>query len=54
MENYKLGKPIFEGAKPSCVIRLSDKACIPMAEDNTDYQVYLKWLEEGNLPEQAD
>jgi hypothetical protein len=22
--------------------------------DNTDYQAYLKWLEEGNQPEPAD
>ena len=30
---------------------------IPMDEVNTDYQAYLKWLEEGNTPEppeQAD
>lgn len=54
MENYKLGKPIFEGAESSCIIRLSDKAVIPVAIDNTDYQVYLKWLEEGNTPEPAD
>ena len=36
------------------VERLSDNAVIPFAFDNTDYQAYLKWLEEGNTPEQAD
>ena len=54
MENYKLGKPIFEGAEVSCVIRLSDKAAIPCSIDNTDYQAYLKWVEAGNTPEPAD
>jgi cytochrome c len=28
--------------------------CIPIAEDNTDYQAYLKWLDEGNTPLPAD
>jgi hypothetical protein len=23
-------------------------------ENNTDYQAYLKWVSEGNTPEQAD
>jgi len=27
---------------------------VPMNPDNTDYQAYLKWLEEGNTPEPAD
>ena len=36
------------------VIRLLDNACIPFNPDNTDYQAYLKWLDEGGIPEPAD
>ena len=31
-----------------------DKASIPFEPANTDYQEYLKWLEEGNTPLPAD
>jgi hypothetical protein len=51
---YKKTKPIFEGAKPECVFRIADNAFIPFDPANTDYQAYLKWLEEGNEPEPAD
>ena len=51
---YKLTNFISKGSEPSHVIRLSDNACIPFDEANTDYQEYLAWLEEGNEPLPAD
>jgi hypothetical protein len=44
----------YNGIQLNCILRLSDKACIPFALDNTDYQAYLKWLDEGNTPLPAD
>ena len=40
--------------KPNGIIRKTDNAFIPFEPANTDYQAYLKWLEEGNTPEPAD
>ena len=34
------------------VRRESDGAHIPMNEENTDYQEYLKWVAEGNEAEE--
>lgn len=31
-----------------------NQVLIPFDEANTDYQAYLKWLDEGNEPEAAD
>ena len=36
------------------IFRIADNANIPFDPANTDYQEYLKWVEEGNLPLPAD
>ena len=51
MTKYQLQKD--ENGKTMAVLK-DDMWSIPMVEDNTDYQAYLKWLEEGNTPEPAD
>jgi hypothetical protein len=50
---YKLVKHPFNNTFCS-VERLSDNAFIPFDPANTDYQAYLKWLEEGNTPQEAE
>jgi hypothetical protein len=34
--------------------RESDKAFIPLSEENVDYQEYLKWKLDGNIAETED
>ena len=51
---YKLANPPFPLDYSVSVIRLADMACIPFDPDNTDYQAYLAWLEEGNTPQEVD
>jgi hypothetical protein len=36
------------------ILRIADNACIPFDPANTDYQAYLKFLEEGGQPLPAD
>jgi hypothetical protein len=43
-----------DGINTRCILRTTDNACIPFDPANTDYQAYLKWLEEGNKPLPAD
>ncbi len=51
---YKLTPlDIFSNTQKN-VIRLLDNAVIPFEPANTDYQVYLTWLEEGNTPLPAE
>jgi hypothetical protein len=50
---YQL-QPDFMGQPAQCIKRLSDNAFIPFDNQNTDYQAYLAWLAEGNVPEPAD
>jgi hypothetical protein len=45
----------FRG-NPACIKKTTNDfiTLIPMDESNTDYQEYLKWVEEGNTPLPAD
>ena len=51
---YKKIKPLYETQIVNSIIRTTDGACIPFDLANTDYQQYLKWLEEGNTPLPAE
>ena len=54
MKTYKLVNNL--AGEPSAVFGEESGVmfCIPFDPANTDYQEYLKWLEEGNTPLPAD
>ena len=46
-----------QSVERGCIKRILDDgtvSCIPMDEDNTDYQEYLEWVAEGNTAEAAE
>lgn len=45
--NTNYGKVLYK-------IENNNKTIFPETSDNTDYQAYLKWLEEGNEPLPAE
>lgn len=51
---YKQLKNIDGTISNSSIIRTLDNAQIPFDPANTDYQAYLKWLDEGGVPISAD
>jgi hypothetical protein len=54
---YKLSNPVIPNGQSLFVGRLSDNTWIslsPEHHDNTDYQAYLAWVEQGNTPLPAD
>ena len=52
MTLYKIQNGMHQ--EPISVLLVGTQRSIPFDPDNTDYQAYLKWLEEGNTPEPAD
>lgn len=50
---YRLFKNPFTN-EISSVVNLETTASIPFDPENTDYQEYLVWLAEGNIPLPAD
>ena len=46
----------FDGSVNSIRVKYENgkEGCIPFDSDNTDYQTFLRWCEEGNTPLPAD
>jgi hypothetical protein len=45
---------MYQQTSSNGIRRLTDNAFIPFDPSNTDYQAYLAWLSEGNVPTPAD
>lgn len=51
---FKLISPLPPATEPYAAKNLVTGAMFPFVRGNSDYEFYLKWLEEGNTPEPAD
>jgi hypothetical protein len=51
---YKLAKAPRNDGNSVSAINLTTGVCFPFDPDNTDYQAYLAWVAEGNVPTPAD
>ena len=52
---YKEIKNVIDKTQQVQIVqRVADEAFIPFDPANTDYQAYLKWVEEGNTPISSD
>ena len=52
---YKLTISVSDkGNEEKGIVCTNTNTAIPFDESNTDYQAYLKWLDEGNTPEPAE
>ena len=51
---YKKTLDINNNSTDNVIIKIEGNVLIPKDEANTDYQEYLKWVAEGNTPEEAE
>lgn len=54
MALYKLTGNDSFGEKIQVIFRTTDKASIPIDNNNQDYQAYLAWVADGNTADPAD
>ena len=54
MYKIKTDKNDFTGVETTSIIDVDKNMGIPTDPANTDYQAYLKWVDEGNTPIPAE